>query len=32
MKIGKKLKNNIKKVFDSEPVCSEKYLNAMIKS
>ena len=30
--IGKKLKNSLKKEFDSEPVYNEKYLKAKIKS
>ena len=32
MKFGKKLKNSITKEFDSEPVCTEKYLKAKVKS
>ena len=32
MKFGKKVKNIIKKEFDSEPVYNEKYLKAKIKS
>ena len=32
MKFGKKLKNSIKRKFDSEPVYNEKYLKAKIKS
>ena len=30
--IWEKVKNSIKKEFDSEPVCNEKYLKAKIKS
>ena len=32
MKFGKKVKNSLKKEFDSEPVYNEKYLKAKIKS
>ena len=32
MKFWKKIKNNLQKEFDSEPVSNEKYLNANIKS
>ena len=32
MKFGEKVKNSIKKEFDSEPVYNEKYLKAKIKS
>ena len=32
MKFEKKLKNSLKKEFDNEPVCNEKYLKANIKS
>ena len=32
MKFGKKIKNSLKKEFDSEPVYNEKYLKAKIKS
>ena len=32
MKFGKKVKDSIKKEFDSEPVYSEKYLKAKTKS
>ena len=32
MKSGKKVINSIKKEFDSEPVCNEKYLKTKIKS
>ena len=31
-KIWEKVNNSIKKEFDSEPVCNEKYLKAKIKS
>ena len=30
--IWEKVKNNIKKEFDSEPVCNKKYLKAKVKS
>ena len=32
MKFGKKVKNSLKKEFDSEPVYNEKYLKAKLKS
>ena len=32
MKFSKKIKNNLQKEFDSEPVSNEKYLNVNIKS
>ena len=32
MKLGKKVKNSVKKEFDSEPVYNAKYLKAKIKS
>ena len=32
MKFGKKVKNIVKKEFDSEPVYNKKYLKAKIKS
>ena len=32
MKFGKKVKNSLKKEFNSEPVYKEKYLKAKIKS
>ena len=32
MKFGKKIKNSLKKEFDSEAVYNEKYLKAKIKS